>query len=145
MISVTTSATTNTTTSRRSSWCYHLFMIVATGLLLGACQEKSPADEPGKPSAKKDAPAAIVVPERDRTGMDTSSRPGYYPPANTPTTGDPNVRPDTTDGTLKVLGSGAATGTWVFYDATASLDELTRAGVTTSALQIPNPKPQIPK
>jgi hypothetical protein len=131
----TTITTTATTIRVRSTWRIHAIAFVAFGLLLGACQEKTDGDGPNGASAKKQPPA-VVIPQRSRAGMDTSSRPGYYPPSDGPVTGDPNVRPDTSDGKLTVVGSGAASGKWIFYDATASLDEFTRAGVTTSSLQI---------
>lgn len=106
-------------------------VVLALPLLLAACQDNGERAR----SANSAGDTAVVIPLRDRTGMDTSSRPGNIPPIDTTGRLDPSLRSDTTSGTLEVVGTGAVQGRWKFYDVTASLDERTGGGTTTTVLQ----------
>lgn len=103
-------------------------------IVIGGCMDRQPDTEKGTDTDR--TAKAVIVPRRDRAGMDTTSRPVSDPMVPVDSAGDPAMRRDTVDGTLTVTGSGAMTGKWKFYDVTASLDEQARGGSAATVLQI---------
>ncbi len=106
-------------------------------LMVVGCSDNQPkATNAGRSTDTNRNADAVVIPQRDRSGMDTTSRPVADPMVAMDSGGDPSMRRDTVDGTLVVKGSGAENGEWKFFDVTASLDEQAGGGATMTILQL---------